>query len=89
MGGDYPSCAWLWLESFALNPAPKAPHQSNCKFESSYRSALGRALPDVRQQLEIMADGRGFEPRVPFGTHAFQACTIDRSVTHPCCSGGL
>src|SRR5207237_1160864 len=30
-----------------------------------------------------MADGRGFEPRVPFGTHAFQACTIDRSVNHP------
>src|SRR5437667_12022970 len=30
-----------------------------------------------------VADGRGFEPRVPFGTHAFQACTIDRSVTHP------
>ena len=25
----------------------------------------------------------GFEPPVPFGTHAFQACTIDRSVTHP------
>src|SRR5437667_1336937 len=32
-----------------------------------------------------VADGRGFEPRVPFGTHAFQACTIDRSVTHPFC----
>src|SRR5207245_8371612 len=30
-----------------------------------------------------VADWRGFEPRVPFGTHAFQACTIDRSVTHP------
>ena len=30
-----------------------------------------------------MADGGGFEPPVPFGTHAFQACTIDRSVTHP------
>ena len=30
-----------------------------------------------------VADGRGFEPRVPFGTHAFQACTIDHSVTHP------
>src|SRR5438105_15267415 len=28
-------------------------------------------------------DGRGFEPLVPCGTHAFQACTIDRSVTHP------
>jgi hypothetical protein len=30
-----------------------------------------------------LADGGGFEPPVPFGTHAFQACTIDRSVTHP------
>ena len=29
------------------------------------------------------SDGGGFEPPVPFGTHAFQACTIDRSVTHP------
>src|SRR5205823_378479 len=33
--------------------------------------------------MKTLADGRGFEPRVPFGTHAFQACTIDRSVTHP------
>jgi hypothetical protein len=32
---------------------------------------------------DIDADGGGFEPPVPFGTHAFQACTIDRSVTHP------
>ena len=32
---------------------------------------------------ELPADGRGFEPLVPCGTHAFQACTIDRSVTHP------
>ena len=28
-------------------------------------------------------DGGGFEPPVPFGTHALQACTINRSVTHP------
>ncbi len=28
-------------------------------------------------------DGAGFEPAVPFGTHAFQACPIDRSGTHP------
>ena len=28
-------------------------------------------------------DGGGFEPPVPFGTHAFQACTINHSVTHP------
>ena len=31
----------------------------------------------------MTADGEGFEPSVPCGTHAFQACTIDRSVTHP------
>jgi hypothetical protein len=30
-----------------------------------------------------MADGAGFEPAVPCGTHAFQACPIDRSGTHP------
>ena len=30
-----------------------------------------------------MADGEGFEPSVPCGTHAFQACPIDRSGTHP------
>ena len=30
-----------------------------------------------------LADGEGFEPSVPCGTHAFQACTIDHSVTHP------
>jgi hypothetical protein len=36
-----------------------------------------------RARLTSDADGGGFEPPVPFGTHAFQACTIDRSVTHP------
>ena len=33
--------------------------------------------------INELADGEGFEPSVPFGTHAFQACTIDHSVTHP------
>ncbi len=33
--------------------------------------------------LRVLADGGGFEPPVPFGTHALQACTINRSVTHP------
>jgi hypothetical protein len=28
-------------------------------------------------------DGEGFEPSVPCSTHAFQACPIDRSGTHP------
>ena len=29
------------------------------------------------------ADGGGFEPPIPFGIHAFQACAIDHSATHP------
>src|SRR5947207_2312861 len=29
------------------------------------------------------ADGGGFEPPLPFGKHAFQACAIDHSATHP------
>jgi hypothetical protein len=33
--------------------------------------------------LRRETDGGGFEPPVPFGTHALQACTINRSVTHP------
>src|ERR1043166_3614166 len=45
------------------------------------RYAFTLCLP---KPLRIKAsDGGGFEPPVPFGTHAFQACTIDRSVTHP------
>ena len=30
-----------------------------------------------------MADGEGFEPSVHCCTHAFQACAIDHSATHP------
>ena len=29
------------------------------------------------------SDGEGFEPSLPFGKHAFQACAIDHSATHP------
>jgi hypothetical protein len=37
-----------------------------------------------RKFLKIRdTDGGGFEPPVPFGTHALQACTINHSVTHP------
>ena len=39
---------------------------------------------DWHKLLKIKdSDGGGFEPPVPFGTHAFQACTINHSVTHP------
>src|SRR2546430_16452014 len=40
-----------------------------------------RAGPET--QVRRDTDGGGFEPPVPFGTHAFQACTINHSVTHP------
>src|SRR4026208_1908521 len=41
---------------------------------------------DWHKLLKIKdSDGGGFEPPVPFGTHAFQACTINHSVTHPSC----
>lgn|GEM_PF-4492186 len=31
-----------------------------------------------------MAEGTGFEPAVPCGTHPFQGCTLDHSDTPPC-----
>ena len=34
-----------------------------------------------------LADGGGFEPPIPFGIHAFQACAIDHSATHPLAGG--
>ena len=45
-------------------------------------SARGRGRRRVRRTNRV-ADGEGFEPSVPCGTHAFQACPIDRSGTHP------
>jgi hypothetical protein len=42
-----------------------------------HASCFGRAI------YPLSPDGAGFEPAVPFGTHAFQACPIDRSGTHP------
>lgn len=30
-----------------------------------------------------MAERKGFEPLVPFDTHAFQACAFDHSATSP------
>jgi hypothetical protein len=41
-----------------------------------------RTLTNSRADKNL-ADGEGFEPSVPCGTHAFQACPIDRSGTHP------
>ncbi len=37
----------------------------------------------MSQVERIGTDGAGFEPAVPFGTQAFQACAIDHSATHP------
>ena len=52
-------------------------------FESPLCERTGPGRVRDKAIIRKLADGRGFEPLVPFGTHAFQACTIDRSVTHP------
>ena len=36
-----------------------------------------------RWQDHKLAERKGFEPPVPFGTHDFQSCTFDHSVTSP------
>jgi hypothetical protein len=47
-------------------------------------SCLGQtSIRSCEAQARSRTDGGGFEPPVPFGTHAFQACTINHSVTHP------
>ena len=52
------------------------------------KSVLSRVLSiascEPNYLIFKLADGEGFEPSVPFrGTHAFQACPIDRSGTRP------
>ena len=51
------------------------------------KTLLEPSMPNVSIPSLLTArsrtDGGGFEPPVPFGTHAFQACTINHSVTHP------
>ena len=52
--------------------------EARLRFTPAWQPSL--ALRSKRR----LADGEGFEPSVPFwSTHAFQACTIDHSVTHP------
>ena len=37
-----------------------------------------------RNLLErLVAEGAGFEPALPFGKHAFQACALSHSATPP------
>ena len=42
-------------------------------------------IPQVFLKIRkrMLADGGGFEPPMPFGIHAFQACALDHSATHP------
>src|SRR4029077_1497238 len=84
MGRDYPTLrVGSNFGASLLTLARKAPHRSNGVRISVTRTnrARPRRLKNCACEL---ADGEGFEPSVPFwGTHAFQACTIDHSVTHP------
>jgi hypothetical protein len=56
---------------------------SRTAFESPVRQTRNAAMARDEFTKQNLADGEGFEPPVLFSTHAFQACTIDRSVTHP------
>jgi hypothetical protein len=72
--------------------------RTDCDFYTKYAHWLDQAQggdfhgpkPDLRdarlrrsQFCFGVADGEGFEPSVPCGTHALQACPIDHSGTHP------
>ncbi len=49
-------------------------------------SGLGdneKGLPPFLWWQSLFAERKGFEPPVPCGTHAFQACSIDHSDTSP------
>ena len=49
-----------------------------------YRCSLpGLAEFTGRRWQDHKAERKGFEPPVPFGTHDFQSCTFDHSVTSP------
>ena len=41
------------------------------------------SLPLAESRFARLAEREGFEPPVPFGTHDFQSCTFNRSVTAP------
>jgi hypothetical protein len=52
----------------------------------SYRWLTALELSPLRvkrEPLAEVADGEGFEPPLPCGKHAFQACAFDHSATHP------
>ena len=55
---------------------PHAGHRYRC-------SLPGLAEFTGRRWQDHKAERKGFEPPVPFGTHDFQSCTFDHSVTSP------
>jgi hypothetical protein len=80
-GGSSKAALWLQLQSVALNPVLRRPRRSS-NVGSPLRTNTARPGM-LKAALIELADGGGFEPPVPFSTHALQACTINHSVTHP------
>ena len=50
---------------------------------SSSLGVVEKGLPPFLWGQSLFAERKGFEPPVPCGTHAFQACSIDHSDTSP------
>ena len=42
-----------------------------------------RTYQEFSATADLVAERVGFEPTVPFGTHAFQACALSRSAISP------
>jgi hypothetical protein len=44
---------------------------------------IGTIYAEVGRLLELMAERQGFEPWIPCGIHAFQACAFSHSAISP------
>jgi hypothetical protein len=56
-------------------------------------AGISQAVPECAREVSATADWLaervGFEPTVPFGTHAFQACAFSRSAISPRSTTGV
>src|SRR6266568_3670722 len=67
---------------FSRRPAARQHGQAATGTAGDRETLTSRSRSKIKSKWSN-ADGGGFEPPVPFSTHAFQACTINHSVTHP------
>src|SRR5207302_160765 len=74
LGGGLGTCNW---------PGPYAPARSRHALPRSFWRWIRGCEPAIHRQNGHGAEGVGFEPTVPEGTHALQACRFGRSRIPP------